>query len=187
MPEEHIWHVFIQMAEALAYLHHGYTASLFFPPPHWQPIIHRDIKPGNIFLRPSSNPSDSPFPDIILGDFGLASLESITYDCSGTPAYLPPEQYNSAAGDVWGLGSVIHELVHGMPPLLLQHREKGDSEEWLYQAESKFVREMPQGYSRELNECMMESLRWEPADRIDSFALLGMLYRGYKEVYGREL
>lgn len=67
-------------------------------------ILHRDIKPGNLFLDSSNN--------IKLGDFGLSRImgkESLyAYTNVGTPYYMSPEQiseqkYNEKS-DIWSAG-----------------------------------------------------------------------------------
>ncbi|KAL9606611.1 MAG: hypothetical protein Q9204_009458, partial [Flavoplaca sp. TL-2023a] len=118
VPEGFLWHALISLTSALAFLHTGVNRSDPDrpPPPNWQPIIHRDIKPDNIFLKlsltrfphippnnhnyatPNSNhPPKIPYPTLTLGDFGLAtttscsaSTDSQTYFI-GTPAYQPPQ------------------------------------------------------------------------------------------------
>ncbi|KAL8669697.1 MAG: hypothetical protein Q9168_005726 [Polycauliona sp. 1 TL-2023] len=95
IPESFIWHVYLAIAKALAYLHTGYIAqsclqnidadSLALLQTYdqpWTPILHRDIKPENIFLRPSSS---SPYPTPLLADFGLATPRiPRPSDCSAT-------------------------------------------------------------------------------------------------------
>lgn len=96
-PEEKIIDWFTQMCLAVKYLHD-------------RKIIHRDIKPGNIFLDEKGI--------IKLGDFGLARYlprtEAFAHTATGSPYYLPPEickgeKYNFAA-DIWSLGCVLFEL-----------------------------------------------------------------------------
>lgn len=73
--------------------------------------MHRDLKPGNIFL-------DSDY-NVKLGDFGLSRVmsdESIfAYTNVGTPYYMSPEQINESKynekSDIWSLGCIIYELA----------------------------------------------------------------------------
>lgn len=124
-----VLHFIVSMADALAYLHLGY------PPPgtgtghhnrrRYQPIIHCDIKPANIFLRsPGSNTYG--MPDIVLGDFGLACLEHESYDTCGTRGYFPPEVkraredlenadaqqgVQTRASDIYTFGATLYSLA----------------------------------------------------------------------------
>ncbi|GMH88797.1 hypothetical protein TrST_g6215 [Triparma strigata] len=79
---------------------------------HSNQILHRDIKPDNIFLSASSK-------NCRLGDFGLAkqlgSDEDVVKTEVGTTYYISPEIVSnkgySYPTDVWSLGCVMYELV----------------------------------------------------------------------------
>lgn len=96
-----------QLLDAVAELHrHG--------------VVHRDIKPGNIFLTKSGN-------CLKLGDFGCAvkiqSHTTVTGELQGyvgTQAYMAPEVFtknhsdgHGRAVDVWSVGCVIIEMASG--------------------------------------------------------------------------
>ena len=68
IPEPFIWHVLESMASALQYIHHGIgpDGKQVELDKVWPCIVHRDIKPDNIFLRNSEN---SYYPDIVVADF----------------------------------------------------------------------------------------------------------------------
>lgn len=79
-------------------------------------ILHRDLKPGNIFLDTNSN--------VKIGDFGLARVmngeSQFAYTHVGTPYYMSPEQINDTKyneqSDIWSLGCIIYELAALRPP-----------------------------------------------------------------------
>jgi serine/threonine protein kinase len=85
---------------------------------HAAGVMHRDVKPGNLFLRGGR-------PDgVVLLDFGLArrwGTDAITRTgmMVGTPAYMAPEQAERGAtaldarADVFALGCVLFECLTG--------------------------------------------------------------------------
>jgi hypothetical protein len=88
---------------------------------HGEGIVHRDIKPGNVFIRPDGTP--------VLMDFGLVGrwrgalgrdiLED-TQTFGGTLVYMAPEQIKGEVGDarsdLYALGATMYEALTGMVP-----------------------------------------------------------------------
>ncbi len=78
-----------------------------------EPIVHRDIKPGNILIH-SQNPLH-----IKLTDFGLSRVSSDLTTFCGTAKYLAPEVYTKKSYtpvvDIWSLGVVVFGYAYGLP------------------------------------------------------------------------
>ena len=97
-PEKIIIDWLIQSCQALKYIHSKH-------------IIHRDIKPHNIFLTKKGS--------IKLGDFGVSKTLNNTLEKAktfvGTAYYLPPEIINgkkySYMADMWSLGVTFYQLM----------------------------------------------------------------------------
>ena len=94
------------MCDALAYLH---TRK--------PPILHRDLKPGNVKITSEGH--------IFLVDFGLAkvlhgSQATTTGARAMTPGYSPPEQYGTARTDprtdIYSLGATLYASLTGIIP-----------------------------------------------------------------------
>ncbi|USQ75363.1 serine/threonine-protein kinase [Ornithinimicrobium cryptoxanthini] len=96
-----------KMAGALAYAHEA-------------GVVHRDLKPANILIDTSAGSKPEPR----LADFGIAILASASGTTQtaliGTAQYLAPELFDdkqpTAAVDVYSLGFVLYEMLHGRAP-----------------------------------------------------------------------
>ena len=145
-----------QVASALQYAHN-------------QRLVHRDIKPENMLLGSNG--------EILLGDFGLATLAPHSVDQStqamepsfvGTTPYLAPEQLHGKpqpASDQYSLGVVVYEWLSGMRPfdgspfeIALQHISLPPPP----------LREQLPGISPSIEETVIRALAKEPRQRFAS-------------------
>jgi eukaryotic-like serine/threonine-protein kinase len=94
---------------------------------HAQDVVHRDMKPGNVFLL--QVPGEPEFVKVL--DFGISKIKAanakrLTSDrmVVGTPFYMSPEQATGRADDVdhradqWALACIAWEMMCGHPPFL---------------------------------------------------------------------
>lgn len=89
---------------------------------HDQQVIHRDLKPENVMLENSVTdllPKVFDFGLSIVDQFDHRDLETAIDSFAGTTPYMAPEQLKgdilSGACDVYALGQMLWEILHGEP------------------------------------------------------------------------
>jgi serine/threonine-protein kinase len=82
---------------------------------HAAGLVHRDVKPSNILIKPSGR--------LVLIDFGIAcqrNQQAARRELVGSPSYCSPEQILGrpldGRSDVYSLACTLHEVVFGRPP-----------------------------------------------------------------------
>ncbi|MBN1962512.1 MAG: serine/threonine protein kinase [Deltaproteobacteria bacterium] len=146
---------------------------------HAQSVIHRDLKPRNIFLiSGSANLPEGILVKVI--DFGVSkilgadTLESTTSRTLGTPRYMSPEQISTdhqrvgPATDQFSLGALAYELIAGKPAF------NGDClETVLYQIVNEDplpLHELAPHVSPRLEHAINRALSKKPAERYPSIS-----------------
>lgn len=145
IPEEAIWKTFTQLVIALLCIHPS-------------SILHRNIKPSNIFLDADRN--------VKLGDFAFARRldpeELFSATVLPTTNYMSPEQVKtgifSKKTDIWALGCLLYEMCTLQPPFL------GENEfETARLIRDRKPKKIP--YSPELNRAVFWCLEKRPEQR----------------------
>jgi eukaryotic-like serine/threonine-protein kinase len=126
---------------------------------HGQGILHRDLKPQNVFLCEDHR--------VCLLDFGLAALrlagQGTTHSRSGTPSSMAPEQWRGEdqdeRTDVWAMGLLLYRAVTAAPPPAVASDE--DLKAWLA--------EIPlDGVPAPIARVIRTATAYAPADRFPS-------------------
>ncbi|MCB9588425.1 MAG: protein kinase [Polyangiaceae bacterium] len=136
---------------------------------HSAGVVHRDIKPGNLFLLRDGT--------VKLLDFGVAKLgaelvaDGGALHLVGTPEYMAPEQVRGDVderSDVYALGAVLYQLASGRLPhvasttvALLDKKLRG-------QPESLRRRAPTRGFPAMFDKTVQKSLATEPEQRYQS-------------------
>ena len=103
---KYVIHILKLMQQILSALQHLHTQT--------PPVVHRDLKPGNILLRNKDS--------AVLADFGISRAldkNSANSTICGTPAYAAPESANnklSVKYDIYCFGTIIWEALTGKKP-----------------------------------------------------------------------
>jgi len=146
--EEKLWKMFAQLVLALAACHYHEQDGVV------KPILHRDIKPGNVFL--------DRYQNIKIGDFGLAkelsSKSTFAYTNVGTPYYMSPELVNedryNERSDIWALGCLLFELASLRTPF-----DAHNAVALAVKINTARVPKIPSRYSKELNNVIHRMLQ----------------------------
>ena len=142
--KDEIWYIFYQCMSGLTYLHKTN-------------VIHRDIKPDNIFMNKNKI--------IKIGDFGISTqIKKLKFSVKGTPGYMAPEleleNYDEKV-DIYSMGCVFYEIYFLKPYL---------KEEWSFK-NGKYKKEFIEGSIRLDDEFMIlifKMLSKDPKERPNS-------------------
>lgn len=158
--------LFKQICEGVAYAHANN-------------IVHRDIKPDNIFLRNVNGPA-------VVGDFGICHLEkdgsrvTLTDEAVGARGYTAPELEDgrvnivSKKSDTYSLGKLLYWLLSGRGISREQYRDREwDLRKWNPTANGGFG-DWDNIYMEHVNRLLDKMIVIDPNERfhVDSIALL---------------
>lgn len=147
-----------ELAEALAHA-------------HARKIIHRDVKPSNVVLRPDGR--------VQLLDFGLAAVLdeprlTVSRDFVGTALYAAPEQLAGARADermdIYALGVLLYQLTTGVVPFAAATTD--EVRRRIVAEEPAAPRKYNPGLPRDLETVCLHALEKEPERRYSTAAEL---------------
>jgi len=157
--------IVVELAEALRYAHtHG--------------IIHRDVKPGNIFITDDRR--------IVLADFGICKLTTVssltqTGVLVGTLPYLAPEQLLSeqhdARSDLFSIGALLFTLVTAR--YLRPSTSLGAIVQAVAQGSDVERARALTGLDPQLHELIVKAVAIEPDDRFQTAAKMAEAFRPF--------
>lgn len=194
LPEELCWHVFRSIGRALLWLHWGVKETVGIEgdwqrhDDDWQPILIRDVSPGQVWLKqpsPREMEDGVAYGECKLGGFHWAKVTG----CPGAQAamcapkedasvekqyYWAPEVYKneqawSRASEVWSLGAVVYTMMTGMPPPRY------------YEYNWQISRMSDKGFSRGLKQLVAGCLVHDVSERPDALRLVMEVEEGYRE------
>jgi hypothetical protein len=160
---------------------------------HGLGLVHRDLKPDNIFLNRAGGEED--FVKVL--DFGVAKLKDNRYGNAtltqagmifGTPTYMSPEQARAfdidGRSDIYALGVILYECLTGKAPfeandpvaVLIQHVQEPPPP---FRVRSANTPNMP-----EFEALVMRCLKKKPDDRFQSVNELLAALEDVERIYG---
>lgn len=169
-------------------------------------LVHRDLKPENILVAQGGQAKITDFglAQIVLRAglevSGLPEAETslITKQqqslmggdgVAGTPAYMPPEQWQPGAqldarSDIYALGCVLYEMLVGRPPFKVDS-STSTSQQWFRKMQQQHENaplppipvELPSGLQELLNSCLAKYMDQRPSTLITFLSHLTDLYR----------
>ncbi|KAI9825013.1 MAG: hypothetical protein M1819_006524 [Sarea resinae] len=189
LPEAFIWHVFHSMANALLYCKQGSqdpptdASANYVQGRKWEPILHSDIKPGNILLGAHQGNSGTKYPVCKLADFGLSFTlpnAKITQFRSasghGTEGFMAPEvsthfshvrglpyDQQGSHSDVYSLAVTMYHLIEHSRKVIPKHLQRAPLKR------AKDWKIYP--YSKDLQRLLLNCVSFDARHRVDIYKL----------------
>jgi serine/threonine protein kinase/class 3 adenylate cyclase len=173
LPTQRVLAILCEVCEAIQFAHeHG--------------VFHRDLKPGNIMIRPDGEP--------VVMDFGLAKAQahehegdasvSIEGQIVGTIEYMAPEQALSSKhvterADLYSLGAILYQLLTGQKHFQSSGNLVVDAEK-LRDYVPVPLRKINRNIDKDLETIVLKALQADPARRYSSVSQMREDIRRYQ-------
>src|SRR5215470_15682129 len=140
----------------------GYQVTRGLLAAHNRGILHGDVTPKNVLLRPSGVPVLADFGMAVLRDYGITAASGRTL-AHAAPEILQDDAVLTPASDVYGLGSTIYTSLAGRPPF--PSRAGENTQLRVLRVWNEPAPELPPTVPASLQKLVSATLAKDPGDR----------------------
>src|SRR5215470_8846051 len=140
----------------------GYQVTRGLLAAHNRGILHGDVTPKNVLLRPSGVPVLADFGMAVLRDYGITAATGRTL-AHAAPEILRDDAVLTPASDVYGLGSTIYTALAGQPPFPWRAGE--NTQVRVLRVWTEPAPELPPAVPASLQKLVLAMLAKNPGDR----------------------
>lgn len=188
LPEMFLWKIYLQIIDALAFLHNEHPKYRKHPEhANRQSILCPELSADNVYFFLPDDSGDERYPTLKLGDLGNSVLVPVGEGFTRSEAFtamneVPPEiNYISAKSDIWRAGSIIFRLAKNDKGTMVRGAWKGPfynlpkEKQQAMAMDPGRVRPIGLQYSDDLNNAIQRALVFDYHQRPSAAELLDEL------------